>query len=391
MLTPHRRSVRAIAGVLCVAGLVGLILVVSGVASSASSKPIVLGVSNMNTGAGAIFGAQYEAGVQAALKQINSSGGINGRQVKLVEQDNKTDPVQAVQVAQKLVQANHVDALLCDCFTTIMFPVAKALENGNIVIISSASSAPTLAQQGDDFVSTIATDDSLGPIAASWVLGLGFKQVGVVAANDQIGLLEASVFANAYKKNGGSVITSLKTNDNLPDYTAEMQQVVNSGAKVIFSTVCCADGILQWHELNQLGWKGLLFSFYPTGNGLNTDSNSNGRVFGVEPGYSAGKTSASAKAVIATIHKYTGKPVTYYNGVGYDAVQIGARAVANAKNPKSRASVKQAAVVAANSYPQATGSFKFNSHFIRILPPTVFYVVHNGQFVQVDKAGKIIK
>src|SRR5579862_1632921 len=194
MLTPHGRSLRVLAGMFCVAGLVGLTLAVTGVASSTSSSPIVLGLSNMITGSGSIFGAQYDAGAQAAVKQINSSGGINGRQVKLIEEDNKTDAVQAVQVAEKLVQANHVDALLCECFTTIMFPVIKALEKGNIVIFSSASSAPTLAQQGDDFVSTIATDDSLGPIAANWVLGLGYKQVAVVAANDQIGILEAGVF-----------------------------------------------------------------------------------------------------------------------------------------------------------------------------------------------------
>jgi branched-chain amino acid transport system substrate-binding protein len=363
---------------------VGAAYAVAGV--SASSKEIVLGLNNMSTGQGALFGAQYLVGAQVAVDDINKAGGINGRKVKLIVRDSKTDPVQGVQTSLQLLNSDHVDALLCNCFTTIMFPIAHALASKNTVIFSSASSAPALAQQGKNIVSTISTDDQVAPVLADWMYSRHFRRAGVVAPTDQIGVAEAAEFIKKYKSLGGTIVTRVNTGDNLPDYTSEMQRVVSSGAKVLYFLSVGADGQLQFRELNQLGWKGLVFVLYPSGNGLNTDPNANGRVFGIEPGFAAGTA-----ALQAQFRKSSHKAPAWFNGVGYDTVQIAARAVAAAKDPKSAKSVQQAAVKAAGSFTAATGKYHFNSHYIRTNPAVAYFACKNGQFIQVTKAGKVVK
>src|SRR5262249_24824441 len=181
-------------------------------------------------------------------------------------------------------------------------------------------------------------------------------------------------FTKKYQSLGGTIVTRVNTGDNLPDYTSEMQRVVSSGAKVLYFLAVGADGQLMFRELNQLGWKGLIFVLYPSGNGLNTDPNANGHVFGIEPGFATG-TAKLQQEFKASSHK----PAAWFNGVGYDTVQIAARAVAGAKDPKSVTSVQQAAVKAAGQFNAATGKYSFNSHFIRINPAVAYFACKNGQ------------
>jgi ABC-type branched-subunit amino acid transport system substrate-binding protein len=235
-------------------------------------------------------------------------------------------------------------------------------------------------------VSTISTDDQVAPVIADWMYDRGFRRAGVVAPTDQIGVAEAAEFIKRYKSRGGTVVTRVNTGDNLPDYTSEMQRVVSSGAKVLFFLSVGADGQLQFRELNQLGWKGLVFVLYPSGNGLNTDPNANGRVFGIEPGFGPKTTALQGK-----FKKSSHKAAAWFNGVGYDTVQIAARAVAAAKDPKSVKSVQQAAAKASNSFTAATGKYQFNSHYIRVNPAVAYFACKNGQFIQVTKTGKVIK
>src|SRR5581483_6775434 len=129
---------------------------------------------------------------------------------------------------------DHVDALLCNCFSTIMFPIAHALGSAKTVIFSSASSAPALSSQANNIVSTIPTDDQVAPVLADWAYSLGFHSAGVVQPNDQIGQAEAGQFVQRFKKLNGTIVTTVQTDDNLPDYTTEMKQIASSGAKALY-------------------------------------------------------------------------------------------------------------------------------------------------------------
>ena len=92
-----------------------------------SNAPIRIGILNSLTGVAAPWGEFAKKGVELAAKQINASGGVNGRQVELVMEDDHTDGKTAVTVYNKLISVDHVDGVVGGVFdfsATSVLPLA---------------------------------------------------------------------------------------------------------------------------------------------------------------------------------------------------------------------------------------------------------------------------
>src|SRR5215471_6947024 len=75
-------------------------------------KTIKLGAILSITGAGGVYGPQSRDGMNLAVDEINSSGGVNGAQISLSVQDDASDKAQSAQLAQTMIQQDQVMALL---------------------------------------------------------------------------------------------------------------------------------------------------------------------------------------------------------------------------------------------------------------------------------------
>ena len=73
------------------------------IAAPPSGDPILIGVSGPLTGQNAQYCAQWKAGFDLALDEINSHNGINGRPLNYVFEDSQSDPRQSITIAQKFV------------------------------------------------------------------------------------------------------------------------------------------------------------------------------------------------------------------------------------------------------------------------------------------------
>ena len=103
MTTASRRSVLkglAAGGALASAGFPGFI-------QAQTSEPIRLGFQLHRTGIGAAYGRWYERTATAALKVLNEAGGINGRPVEIVFEDDGTDPKRGAEVVEKFASRQH--------------------------------------------------------------------------------------------------------------------------------------------------------------------------------------------------------------------------------------------------------------------------------------------
>src|ERR1700709_191456 len=65
--------------------------------------PIVIGSLTPQTGAGSIYGPGMRDAIAAVVKQVNAAGGVIGRQIKLVSEDDQTNPEATVRAARKLI------------------------------------------------------------------------------------------------------------------------------------------------------------------------------------------------------------------------------------------------------------------------------------------------
>ena len=77
-----------------------------------AANDIKIGVAGPHTGANAAFGEQFWKGAVKAAADINEKGGINGKTIELVKADDACEPKQAVNIANRLVDSDKVDAVL---------------------------------------------------------------------------------------------------------------------------------------------------------------------------------------------------------------------------------------------------------------------------------------
>ncbi len=93
-------------------------------AQSASSEPIKIGVPIHRTGIGASYGRWFERTTNAAVKLINSQGGINGRPIQLFIEDDGTDPKRGMEVIEKFGTEYKVDVICNHLFSHVVVACA---------------------------------------------------------------------------------------------------------------------------------------------------------------------------------------------------------------------------------------------------------------------------
>ena len=115
LITPTRRTV--LGGL---AAGTALALSPARYASAQSAAPIKLGFQLHRTGIGAAYGRWYERTAQAALKLVNDDGGINGRPVEILFEDDGTDPRRGAEVVEKLTSQAGCDVIFGPLFSHVV-------------------------------------------------------------------------------------------------------------------------------------------------------------------------------------------------------------------------------------------------------------------------------
>jgi len=122
LLTPNRRTLltgAAAGGLLAAAPLTARF-------ASAQSAPIKIGFQQHQTGIGAAYGRWYGRTTEAAVAKINAEGGINGREVQIVAEDDGTDPRRGAEVVGKFANQHNCDVAFGTLFSHVVIGSAPA-------------------------------------------------------------------------------------------------------------------------------------------------------------------------------------------------------------------------------------------------------------------------
>lgn len=356
-----------------------------GTTAAASSEPIVLGVVAGLTGGSSGIGVPYVDAVEFAAEEINAAGGVNGRRIELIVEDNETKPVEGVQAALKLVNADKVDAVLCSCWSTILFPIMEAFESKDVVVMNNASTTPAVRDLPGNLVSAMGTDDLLGAALAEFAHGLGYEKMGILTVNDPYGTAFQDVVKETFESLGGEIAVEVVVDGSLPDYRPELRRIVNADVDAIFAGTYANDLRLQFRQLTQLGWKGTAFNLYPSATELNLDAEANDRLYGVEPTWLA--DDPRGEEWKTAFEDAVGKTPDFWHAVGYDAAYLAAFGVGNAASSAGD-DVRGAIRDYTGEYSGPTGPIELDEKFIRTNPQLAFFKLEAGKYVRVTEEGK---
>jgi branched-chain amino acid transport system substrate-binding protein len=171
------------------------------------AKTYKLGVVTPLTGDAATYGTATKRGVDLAIDEINSAGGINGTKVQAVYEDDKADPKEAVNAFNKLVQSEKAPVVLGAFVSRATLAIAPVAEERKVVLFSASSTADEIKNAGDYIFRNVPPNQGQGKTAAEFILQkLGKKTTAVLYQNDDYGKSLASAFVSEYQTGGGKVV-----------------------------------------------------------------------------------------------------------------------------------------------------------------------------------------
>src|SRR3984957_7677287 len=138
-------------------------------AAPALADDLTIAVAGPMTGPVASIGEQMKRGAEAAAAAINEAGGVNGRKIKIVIEDDACDPKQAVAVANLVVgqEIKYVDGHACSGSS---IPASDVYAENNVLMMSPASSNPALTEKGHATIMRLyPRDDRQGDFIAPWI------------------------------------------------------------------------------------------------------------------------------------------------------------------------------------------------------------------------------
>ncbi len=202
---------RVLAGLGAAAGMVAGSQLAPGLARAAASEPIKIGFQAHRTGIGAAYGRWYERVTKAAVKLINEDGGIAGRPVELITEDDGTDPKRGAEVVEKMAAQHKVDVTFGTLFSHVVFgsaPRAGELKMPYFVVsegyhVASAKLNRYVFQPG-------ITDVRSQVISmAPWVSSNLGKKVTMIFPDYAFGHDHRDFFSAAMAAQGGEVIQKI--------------------------------------------------------------------------------------------------------------------------------------------------------------------------------------
>jgi branched-chain amino acid transport system substrate-binding protein len=205
----------------------GLLPHTIGYVQAQTSEPIKIGFQVHRTGIGAAYGRWYERTTTAAAKLINESGGIGGRQIEIIAEDDGTDPKRGAEVVEKFATQHKVDVAFGTLFSHVVMgsaPRAGELKLPYYVVsegyhVASGKLNRYTFQPG--ITDVRAQVSSMAP----WVAGNLGKKVTMIFPDYAFGYDHRDYFSAAIKKQGGDVVQLIPIPPTESSFTKYLPQI----------------------------------------------------------------------------------------------------------------------------------------------------------------------
>ncbi|MDI3298097.1 MAG: ABC transporter substrate-binding protein [Bacillota bacterium] len=224
--------------------------------SQGSQAPIKIGFFAPESGFAAADGQSAQDAAKLAVDEINRSGGIQGRPVRLVDYDDGSDAKQAVAIANKLINLDHVTAVVSGSYSDQTLAAAPIFQRNHVPMIAAYAVNPGIPNTGSyifqqSFTGTV--EGRAGAVLA--VSQLGGKKIAVVAIDNDFGHSLVEGFTQEAKQLGASIVATDYNQFGEKEFTPIIQRDLAKGADLFYLVEYGPEGSQFIREWNALGVK----------------------------------------------------------------------------------------------------------------------------------------
>lgn len=346
---------------------------------------IKIGINYELSGGVAAYGQASVIGIKMAVEEINEAGGINGKKIVLVEYDNKSEPAEAVTLANRLISQDKVLAILGPATSGAFKSQIAVAEQEKVPVMSGSATADDVTVDAKGVVKQYAfricfSDSYQGTAMASFAKNnLSAKKAVIIkdtSSDYAMGLAES--FASAFEDGGGTIVgeegyVEKETNFNailtkvsgldfdviyLPGYYEEAGLVIKQARALgIDAPILGADGF-EAPELKDLAGAAALNKVYFTNH------------------YSSLDEDPAVAEFIANFNEKHGKNPDAFNALGYDLAYFLADGLSRSKK-LDRESLKDA-LASTKNLSAITGSLSVDENH-NAIKSIVIIGLENGE------------
>ncbi len=365
----------------CIAGISLLCALVLGACAGdqGGGDEIVIGEYGSLTGTTATFGISTRNGIDMAIAEVNATGGVLGRQVRVIVEDDQGRPEEAQTVVTKLITSDRVVAVLGEVASSRTLAAAPVAQQYGIPMVTPSSTNPRVTEVGDYIFRVCFIDPFQGLVMARFAANtLGVRRVAVLRdiRNDySVGL--AAVFTENFTRLGGTIVGDQSYSEGDTDFSAQLTALAATRPEAIFIPGYYTEVGLIARQARQLGITVPLLG----GDGWDSPRLTeiggtalNNSYFSTH--YSADDPSPAIQAFVTAYREQYGESPDAMAALGYDAARILFDAMERAGTTEP-AALRQA-LAETRDFPGVTGSITIDENRNAVKPAVVLQVV-DGQ------------
>jgi branched-chain amino acid transport system substrate-binding protein len=335
------------------------------------------------TGGSASFGQSSHKGTALAIDEINAAGGVLGKKLKLITEDDQSVAGQPATIVRKLIAQDKVVAVLGEVRSSATIEAAPICQENKIPLISPAATNPKVTEVGSYISRICFIDPFQGTVMAKFAISKGWKKLAVLTDVKQdysVGL--AQFFKEGILKNGGEIVKEQSYSTGDKDFKAQLTSIKPAKPDAIFVPGYYAEVALIGKQARLLGIKVPLLG----GDGWVGDSllkvagsSLDGSFFSCH--FSAEDKSAVVQDFVKKFKAKYNEPPDDMAALGYDSAVILAEAI---KTAGTTAGDKlSAAIAATKNHAGITGNITLDEHRNATKPAVILTIAGGGfQFVQ---------
>jgi branched-chain amino acid transport system substrate-binding protein len=316
-----------------------------GGSSSGGGDTIKVGEFASLTGKEATFGQMSHHGTELAIEEVNAAGGVLGKKIQLIYEDDQSKAGEPATVVKKLISRDRVIAVLGEVASSRSMEAAPICQQNKIPMISPSSTNVKLTEMGDYIFRVCFTDEFQGKLLANFAKRtLRAARVAIltdVRSDYSVGL--SRDFKNPFTAGGGTIVAEQTYNGGDKDFKGQLTAIKGANPEAILVTGYYTDVGLMVKQAKQLGITQPLFG------GDGWESSKLIEIGGADVEGTYFSTHFSPEAKSAAVEKFVRKFREQYGeapdamaALGYDSAMVLVEAIKRAgttEGPKLRDAV----------------------------------------------------
>lgn len=354
--------------------------------SGSGGDKVRIGVFMSLTGDTANFGISSTNGIKMAADEVNATGGINGKQIELLVQDDRSDASEAATIVTKFVTQDQVHAILGEVASSRSIAAAPIAQNARIPMLTPSSTNPEVTRKGDYIFRSCFIDPVQGAAIAQFAARTLNAKRGALMVdrkNDYSTGLE-KVINEVFTRLGGQIVVTQSYQAADQDFNAQITSIKGANPDVIFVPGYYGDVGLFAKQARD---KGITV---PIVGGDGWDSPSlyqiggaalNGCYFSNH--YSPDDADPLVQKFVNDYKSRFGTVPDALAATAYDAALIMFDAIKRA-NSLDGAAIRNA-LAATKEFPGVTGKVTFNENRDAVKPIVMIKIENGGKFVVAER------